>query len=84
MTSTITVYWIIFLRKITWKHLFLGTIYYSNACVCSCTCYKLSSKICGVAKMRGSLGSEDMLAGFHNYKGLFEGKDVHLKLHLSA
>lgn len=34
--------------------------------------------------MRGSLGSEDMLAGSHNYKGLFEGKDVHLKLHLSA
>lgn len=34
--------------------------------------------------MRGSLGSEDMLAGSHNYIGLFEGKDVHLKLQLSA
>lgn len=53
------------------------SLYWYRIYVCSCTCYILSTKLCILLTKWGHfLGSENILAGPHNFKNLFEGNDL--------
>lgn len=46
------------------------------ACVCFCTCYRdTKQNTLSIGKVGHFLGGEEILAGQHNFKVLFEGLD---------